>query len=74
MHFHQYLHKIIRVRELMRSTIQKDLNVHESTISKWLSNTRQPSASAIKRAIVHFHDTREEQVKALESIFFGDKK
>jgi len=50
-YFHKYLHKWLRDTGEPRSVLWTKLNIHESTLSKWLSATRIPSAGAIKFAV-----------------------
>lgn len=71
--FHRYLHKHLRDTGLSRFVLYTKLCIHESTLSKWLSNTRQPSAVAIKESIIALNATEEEQRAALWFVFFGDE-
>lgn len=72
-YFHKYLHKWLRDTGEPRSVLWTKLNIHESTLSKWLSATRIPSAGAIKNAIMILHDTDKERADALWYVYFGGK-
>ena len=71
MYFHEYLQWLQNEQELTRREIFERLKIDESTLSYWFSKKRRPQLKMMTHVLKTFHQSKEDQLIALEIIFFG---